>query len=92
MAIERDEYRHDAHYSDDPVVPVIKRRNFGALTSSAMLLVAGLFLSNTFAANISLSSGAGVEFGQGVSITTACSGSQALTVTPYSSFVNSSGA
>jgi hypothetical protein len=57
-----------------------------------MLLVAGLFLSNTFASNISLSSGAGVEFGQGVSITTACSGSQALTVTPYSTFVNSSGA
>ena len=92
MAIERDEYRHDAHYSDDPVVPVVKRRNIGALTSSAMLLVAGLFLSNTFAANISLSAGAGVEFGQGVSITTACSGNQALTVTPYSSFVNSSGA
>ena len=84
--------RYADYYCDDPVVPVVKRRNFGALTSSAMLLVAGLFLSNTFAANISLSSGAGVEFGQGVSVTTACSGSQALTMTPYSTFVNSSGA
>ena len=80
------------YYCDDPVTPAVKRRNFGALTSSVMLIVAGLFLSNTFAANISLSSGAGVEFGQGVSMTTACSGSQALTVTPYSTFVNSSGA
>ena len=80
------------YYHDDPVAPVVKRRNFGALTSSAMLIVAGLFLSNTFAANISIGTGAGVEFGQGVSMTTACSGSQALTVTPYSSFVNVSGA
>ena len=80
------------YYHDDPVVPVVKRRNFGAFGSSVMLVVAGLFLSNTYAANISLSSGAGVEFGQGVSVTTACSGSQALTMTPYSTFVNSSGA
>ena len=80
------------YYHDDPVVPVVKRRNFGAFGSSVMLIVAGLFLSNTYAANISLSSGAGVEFGQGVSVTTACSGSQALTMTPYSTFVNSSGA
>lgn len=80
------------YYCDDPVAPVVKRRNFGAFGSSVMLIVAGLFLSNTYAANISLSSGAGVEFGQGISMTTACSGSQALTVTPYSTFVNSSGA
>ncbi|CAB4575687.1 MAG: hypothetical protein F2555_05005 [Actinobacteria bacterium] len=84
--------RYADYYCDDPVVPVVKRRNFGAFGSSVILIVAGLFLSNTYAANISLSSGAGVEFGQGVSLTTACSGSQALTVTPYSSFVNSSGA
>ena len=84
--------RYVDYYHDDPVVPVVKRRNFGAFGSSVMLIVAGLFLSNTYAANISLSSGAGVEFGQGVSVTTACSGSQALTMTPYSTFVNSSGA
>jgi len=80
------------YYCDDPVAPVVKRRNFGAFSSSVILIVAGIFLSNTYAANISLSSGAGVEFGQGISMTTACSGSQALTVTPYSTFVNSSGA
>jgi hypothetical protein len=80
------------YYCDDPVAPVVKRRNFGAFGSSVILIVAGLFLSNTYAANISLSSGAGVEFGQGVSMTTACSGSQSLTVTPYSTFVNTTGA
>ena len=90
--LERDEYRHDAFYSDDPVAPVVKRRNFRALTSSVMLIVAGLFLNNTLAANISLTNGGSVEFGQGISLTTACSGSQIITVTPYSSFVNSSGA
>jgi hypothetical protein len=84
--------RHIDYYHDDPVAPVVKRRNFGAFGSSVIFIVAGLFLSNTYAANISLSSGAGVEFGQGISMTTACSGSQALTVTPYSSFINSSGA
>jgi hypothetical protein len=57
-----------------------------------MLMVAGLFLNNTFAANISLTNGGGVEFGQGISMTTACSGSQALSVTPYSTFINTSGA
>jgi hypothetical protein len=57
-----------------------------------MLIVAGLFLNNTLAANISLTNGVGVEFGQGISMMTACSGSQALTVTPYSSFINTSGA
>jgi hypothetical protein len=80
------------YYCDDPVAPVVKRRNFGAFGSSVILIVAGLFLSNTYAANISLSSGAGVEFGQGISMTTACSGSQSLTVTPYSTFANTSGA
>jgi hypothetical protein len=80
------------YYCDDPVAPVVKQRNFGAFGSSVILIVAGLFLSNTYAANISLSSGAGVEFGQGISMTTACSGSQSLTVTPYSTFANTSGA
>lgn len=80
------------YYHDDPAAPVVKRRNFGAFCSSVMLIVAGLFLSNTFAANISIGTGSGIEFGQGISMTTACSGSQALTVTPYSNFVNVSGA
>jgi len=83
---------YEDYYCDDPVRPVAKPKNNRSLLSVVMLIVAGLFLNNTLAANISLTNGGGVEFGQGISMTTACSGSQALTVTPYSSFINTSGA
>lgn len=83
---------YEDYYCDDPTTPVVKRKNVRSLTSAVILIVAGLFLNNTLAANISLTSGGKVEFGQGISMTTACSGSQALTVTPYSSFINTSGA
>lgn len=45
---------------------------------------------STLAANISLNSGGTVEFGQGVSQTTACD-SDGITVTPVASFTNSAG-
>jgi len=83
---------YEDYYCDDPIRPVVKPKNNRSLLSAVMLIVAGLFLNNTLAANISLTNGGGVEFGQGISMTTACSGSQALIVTPYSTFVNSSGA
>jgi len=82
----------DNFYSDDVVVKQKKTKNVGAFTSVVMLLVAGLFLNNTLAANISLTSGGNVEFGQGVQVTAACSGSSVLTLTPQARFVNSSGA
>jgi hypothetical protein len=44
-------------------------------------------LGSTLAANISLNSGATVEFGQGVAQTTACD-SDGITLTPITSFVN----
>ena len=69
-----------------------KRKLRGPLALSALLVLGGLFLQNTLAANISLGSGASIEFGQGVQVATACSGSTLLTVTPNSTFVNSSGA
>jgi hypothetical protein len=53
-----------------------------------LLAGGGFYLSSTLAANITLSSGGSIEFGQGVSQAVACSGSQNLTVTPRSSFVN----
>ena len=55
------------------------------------VLVGALALGSTFAANINLNGDSNVEFGQGVTQTVACSGSQSLTVTPLSTFVNSSG-
>lgn len=72
-------------------------RNFNKKRPSAvfafiLLLVGAAYLiQTTLAANISLSSGGPVEFGQGISQTVACSGSTELTLTPNSSFENFSG-
>lgn len=54
--------------------------------------VAALLLRTTLAANISLGSGNVLEFGQGIQVTTSCSGSQSITLTPASSFANVSNA
>jgi hypothetical protein len=72
-------------------------RNFNKKRPSAvfafiLLLVGAAYLiQTTLAANISLSSGGPVEFGQGISQTVACSGSTELTLTPNSTFENVSG-
>ena len=82
------------YYYDDPVEePVIKRKKPRAIFGSALLLFgAGLFLNTTLAANINIGTGGNVEFGQGIAVTAACSGSSVITATPISSFVNTSGA
>ena len=69
-----------------------KRKYKGPLALSALAVVGALFLQNTLAANISIGTGSQIEFGQGVQVTAACSGSDVLTVTPNSSFTNASGA
>ena len=69
-----------------------KRKLKGPLALGTLILVGALFLQNTLAANISLGTGASIEFGQGVQVAAACSGSTMLTVTPKSTFTNSSGA
>jgi len=53
-------------------------------------LVATIALGSTLAASINLNAGAPVEFGQGVAQTTACDDD--ITVTPFSTFVNATGA
>lgn len=59
-------------------------------SSKVMLGLAGIaavaLLGSTLAANISLNGGTGVEFGQGVALTTACDSS--ITTTPTAQFVN----
>jgi len=59
-------------------------------SSKVMLGLAGIaavaLLGSTLAANISLNSGAGVEFGQGVALTTACDSD--ITSTPTATFAN----
>jgi hypothetical protein len=63
-------------------------------SSKVMLGLAGIaavaLLGSTLAANISLNSGTGVEFGQGVAQTTACDTNGGITVTPAAAFVNAS--
>jgi len=80
-------------YNDDPVDfkrPKSKKRISGVLALIAALIGGTLYIQTTLAANISLNSGS-VEFGQGITQTVACSGSQSLTITPLSTFVNASG-
>ena len=82
------------YYHDDPIeeVPTRRRKAPGVLASILILLAGGLFLNTTLAGNISISSGVAVEFGQGLSVTAACSGTSVLTMTPQSTFINSTGA
>ena len=81
------------YYYDDPIdYETPPRRKAPAILASILVLLAGgLFLNTTLAANIRINSGTAVEFGQGITTSAACSGSSVLTMTPNSSFVNSSG-
>jgi hypothetical protein len=86
----------DSHfYHDDPVdfdeVPR-KRKSTSILALLALFVGAGFYVQTTLAANVSLNNGAPVEFGQGVSQLTSCTGDSILTLTPTSTFVNASSA
>ena len=77
-------------YHDDPAPQIAKKKLPSKfIATGALILGSILFFQGTFAGNISLNSGRGIEFGQGVSQTVACSGNTDLTLTPYSSFANS---
>jgi len=78
-------------YSDDPVEEIVRKKLPSKfLATGALLLGSLLVFQGTFAGNISLNSGAGVEFGQGVTQAVACSGETSLTLVPRSSFTNGS--
>ncbi len=81
------------YYYDDPIEdePSPRRKTPLILASILILLASGLFLNTTLAGNIRINSGIAAEFGQGIAVTTACAGSSVLTMTPNSTFVNSSG-
>ena len=78
-------------YHDDPIeeIPRSKLRS-QLLTTGAVIIGSIFFFQSTFAGNISLNSGSGIEFGQGISQAVACSGNTDLTLTPRSSFTNGS--
>lgn len=81
------------YYSDDPEIEESPRprSNKKILGAATLLFAAFVFSNTTFAANVSLNSGQGAEFGQGTLQTTACSGSTALRISPASTFTNSAG-
>ena len=64
------------------------RKTILGIAAAAAIAVVG----STLAANISINSGASLEFGQGLTQTAACSGGNSITMTPTSTFVNASGA
>ena len=81
----------DDFYHDDPIEETSKTKpRFKFLTTGVVIIGSIFFFQSTLAGNISLNSGRGIEFGQGVSQTVACSGETALTLTPRSSFINGS--
>jgi hypothetical protein len=85
--------QHDV-YSDDPIETIASpaKRKFSTIHAFVLFLVGGtFFVQTTLAANVSLGSGAPVEFGQGILSTAACSGGTNLTITPNSTFTNTSG-
>lgn len=64
-------------------------RKWGKFAAIAVV-AAFTVLGSTLAANIDLGSSQ-IEFGQGVQVTTACTGNTAITMTPKAQFVNAAG-
>jgi hypothetical protein len=82
------------YYHDDPIEPTSSRwrKLPGVLSLLVAISVGGTYLQNTLAANINLNSASAVEFGQGMSVITACATTApGLTLTPYSNFTNQGG-
>jgi len=83
-----------AYYNDDPdgFVQSPAKKKLPPFLAFLLLLVGGTYLvQTTLAANISLSSRATLEYGQGVAQTASCSGSTQLLITPTAGFTNGSG-
>jgi len=91
MIIDFDESYDDFDGSDEPIITNHRRSFKGPAALTAVLLTGALLLQNTLAANININTGGQVEFGQGMSATAACAGSNVLTVTPSSAFTNTAG-
>jgi hypothetical protein len=92
MAKYSEPFDNGDYYSDDPVRfnQQPQKRKIPAIFGALLLLVGGsFFVQTTLASNISLNTGAPVEFGQGFVATTACD--PEITITPFSTFINAQG-
>ncbi len=79
-------------YHDDPIDEKKGRKFQGKFLTTAVVIFASVFyFQSTLASNISLSSGTGIEFGQGITQAVACSGNTSLILTPRSAFINGTG-
>ena len=78
----------DSGFSENLPGPTRKNRLWilGILSTVTVLI-----LGSTLASNINLTSSGPVEFGQGITQTTACAGTTPITITPIQAFQNSSG-
>ncbi len=77
---------------DNAATPRRKKSGGNLKSLAGLATVAAIaVLGSTLAANISLNSGAAIEFGQGVSVTSACD-EDGITVTPSVRFVNAANA
>jgi hypothetical protein len=76
-------------YSDDPLTQESPKGRSSYKIFSLLGIGAFLLIGSTFAANINLNSGQNVEFGQGISVATSCDSE--ITLTPFSTFINTSG-
>jgi hypothetical protein len=72
---------------DNAATPRRKKNNNLKSLAGLATVAAIAVLGSTLAANLSLNSGGAIEFGQGVSVTSACD-SDGITVTPSVRFVN----
>jgi hypothetical protein len=86
-----DEYFHDDPVPDSRVQNILARGRLKFKLGGLALIsvVSYSLLGSTFATNISMSSGR-VEFGQGITQATSCDNS--VTITPFATFANASGA
>lgn len=76
---------------DNAATPRRKKSNGNLKSLAGLATVAAIaVLGSTLAANISLGTGSGIEFGQGVQSTAACD--ETIVVTPSVRFINASGA
>jgi hypothetical protein len=89
--VDTSENEFNDFYHDDPTPQTPKNKlSIKFFTTGAVILGSIFFFQSTLAGNISLNSSRGIEFGQSVSQTVACSGNTDLTLTPRSIFINGS--